>query len=357
MVRHRGAHHWPEVPVIECAEGDIAAPVLDEFHLGAMGMIQAPLWKAELLKTPQQGVTLLFCIHHALFDGWSLNLFMEELQERYLALQGGKVVQPKKLTWVDYCAWTKGLTQSQLYQDAIQYWQRKLTGGEARVELPVEFAHKRADSNQDIAIEISPDQVARLKKTADEWGVTLAPVLFAIFDIWLWRLSNQEELIVGYPYAGRDIPNTDNIYGAFVVVGFLRQKIVAEQAFRDLVKAVHRQMIDDKDHMIAAPYDAEVPGMDALNVIFSLQSGMSLKVKWGTVIFARSNIRPKLPRATSPLFFMNPPKGIAGRIEYDASHFRPGTAQSFARHFLALVGIGLAAAHRQGDGFGLPIPP
>ena len=142
----------------------------------------------------------------------------------------------------------------------------------------------------------------------------------------------------GYPYAGRDVPGTEEIYGSFVAMGFLRQTIRADQAFGDLALAVHRQMIEDKENLVAAPYDAEIANVDTLNVIFSLQTGISLQGTIGKAAFRAY----ELPALTSKgdiagIFYQTADGAIEGRLEYDASLFRPKTMERFVEGFRTIV--------------------
>ena len=303
----------------------------------ALDLRRPPLWRAEILVADGAAV-LLFCIHHSLFDGWSFNLLLAELGERYAALAQGRAVAPRPLTWFDYCAWGSGLGRTRPYLDALAYWRGKLAGAVARVELPVQFHQKRPDSNRCAAVRIDPETARALQHLADAKEITLAPLLFAIYLVWLWRLSDQEEIVCGYPNAGRDAPGSEGIYGMMVAMGFLRQKVRADQDFGELAAAVHRQMLDDKENLVATPYDAKIAGMDSINAIFSLQSGIGLSGDFGGAGFQAE----ELPSLTSKAdltgtLYQSADGGIAGRIEYDASLFEPAVMERLAGQFSRLV--------------------
>ena len=151
-------------------------------------------------------------------------------------------------------------------------------------------------------------------------------------------MSNQDELICAYPYAGRDLPGTEDIYGTFVAMPFLRQKIDPDQTFKELVGAVHHQMLEDKEHLSAAPYDAEIPGMDSLNAIFSLQLGIDLEGR-----FAGSSYKiQELPSNTSKgdvtaILYQSKDGSVEGRIEFDSSVFEKDMLDGFVDNFVTLV--------------------
>ena len=74
-----------------------------------------------------------------------------------------------------------------------------------------------------------------------------------------------------------------------------KRQVQPRHSFRELALAVHRQMLDDKEHLLATPYDAEIAGLDALNVIFSLQSGIGLEGGFGGATYQAD----ELPSLTS----------------------------------------------------------
>ena len=328
----------PMIPLVDATPASITARA-EALRAEPLGVAHPPLWRAEILCTADSATTLVFCVHHAIFDGWSLNLFLEELARRYEK----RPVDPR-LSWFDYCRWARCLPDSPPFADSIAYWKTKLAAVDAHTELPTDFRQKQANANAALRLRLAPEVVADLKTFADAQDITLPPVLFALFLSWVWRLSGQEELVCGYPYAGRDIPGSEEIYGMFVTMGFLRQTVRPRHSFRELALAVHRQMLDDKEHLLATPYDAEIAGLDALNVIFSLQSGIGLEGGFGGATYQAD----ELPSLTSKadltgIFYQSGDGAIEGRIEFDGSLFRTETVARFLEVFTTLVS---AAARR-----------
>ncbi len=327
----------PKVPLILGHRASIEARV-QEMRSLSLGITQAPLWRAEVVKDETGCSSLLFCIHHGIFDGWSLNLMMDELAKRYISLRAGTTYSAvKRLSLFDYGKWSDGISQSPEFLEAINYWRKKLSGGNAHIEMPYEATQKRGNSNVFLPLSLSKETTTKLNDLAKQYGTTLSPLLFSIFLVWLWRITNQDELIIGYPYASRDLPGMDEIYGAFIKVGFLRQTLIPENEFHSLALSVHKQMMNDKDHFTAAPYDAEIPGMDGLNIIFSLQSGIGLQGKIGEADFYAEELPSLTAKGDiSGVFYENSNGTLSGRIEYDASFFNDETMKGFLKNLIIL---------------------
>ena len=303
----------------------------------ALGISAAPLWRAEIHTATAGTTSLLFCIHHAIFDGWSFNLLLEELGTRY-----ERRPVPERLSIFDYCQWSRCLPESAPFAESIAYWKDKLAGADAHTELPIDrqagMPAEVPDTNRALALRFEPDTASALKTFADAAGITLSPLLFALYLVWIWRLTGQRELVCAYPYAGRDIAGTEAIYGMFVTMGFLRQRLDPGATFSALAVAVHQQMLDDKDHLLATPYDAEIAGLESLNLIFSLQSGIGLEGAFGGATFKADELPTASAKADlTGIFYQSQDGAIEGRLEYDGARFRDETVVGFLSTFKHLV--------------------
>ena len=342
-IHERGDELWikaseqqlPAIPLIDttCAATDARA---DSMRSDVLGVGNSPLWRAEVHCREDGSSTVLFNVHHAIFDGWSFNLLLEELGARYEAALAGQTYAHERLTWFDYCHWASDLSQTEAFRDSISYWRDKLTGISAHVELPADFRQKQDNANAALPLRLEPETVAALKAFADAQNVTLSPLMFSLWLVWLWRISGQEVLSCGYPYAGRDVPGSENIYGMFVSMGVLSQAVQPRQSLVDLVQAVHHQMLEDKDHLVATPLDVGETGIN--NVVFSLQSGIGLEGQFGGAHYKADELPSLTSKAdVTGIFYESSDGGIEGRIEYDASVFKAETMAGFLEVFRTVV--------------------
>ena len=80
--------------------------------------------------------------------------------------------------------------------------------------------------------------VTRLKRLANEEGAALFMVLLAGFDILLARYSDQTDITVGAPVAGRNSPDIAPLIGYFVNMLALRVDLSGNPTVRELVQRV-----------------------------------------------------------------------------------------------------------------------
>ncbi|MFM0135408.1 SDR family oxidoreductase [Caballeronia grimmiae] len=153
------------------------------------------------------------CSRNAL--GRKLTLLLEERAANY----EGKALEHRTLNWFDYCAWKHRVTHTTAFGRAQSYWTNKLEGMTLRVELPCDFATRRANANCVIPMHLTQEQAGELRNISQARGTTLSPVLFAVHLVWLWGVSGQATLASGYPQAGRDVPGSESVYGMRVSCG------------------------------------------------------------------------------------------------------------------------------------------
>jgi amino acid adenylation domain-containing protein/thioester reductase-like protein len=324
-------------PVIRVESGDartIAARA-DVLRGSPLPLGDSPLWRAELLLCPEDGsTTLLFCIYHAIFDGWSLKLMLDELARRY----EGQTIAPRPLSWFDYCNWEPRLRASPLFRQARDYWTRKLAPATLHTELPFDSLRRADNANRSLAVSVRPAQVERLKRIAELHGMTLPPVLFALYLVWIWRVSGQAQLACAYPNAGRNVAGSEDIYGMFVSMAVLVQGIEPRQTFSELAQAVQSQMLDDQDHLLATPYDTDNVQLGSLNAIFSLQSGIDLEGRIGDASYRAEELPSLTSKADlSAIFYLRRDGGLEGRFEYDSSLLHPSSMERMAEVFHTLI--------------------
>src|SRR5262249_38478464 len=89
---------------------------------------------------------------------------------------------------------------------------------------------------------------ARIRRLAQERGVTVFMFLFAGFQALLHRMSGQTDIAVGIPIANRHRPQTEGIIGFFVNTMVLRSDLADSPSFGALLARVRDTVLDAQQH-------------------------------------------------------------------------------------------------------------
>src|SRR5207302_10979274 len=103
---------------------------------------QAPLLRLTVLRLGAEHYQLVWSFHHAILDGWSVSLLLQEFFARYQALaQGSQPQLPASRPYRDYIAWL----QQQDQAEAQAFWQQQLAGFTAPTPLPLKATQPEAE--------------------------------------------------------------------------------------------------------------------------------------------------------------------------------------------------------------------
>ncbi|QZD60448.1 hypothetical protein K4A85_05635 [Bacillus pumilus] len=80
-------------------------------------------------------------------------------------------------------------------------------------------------------------------KSAKEEGVTLFMTLLTGFKLLLFRYTGQEDIVIGSPVAGRDIPETEELIGCFINTLVFRTNVSGELTFKPTINRVNKTLL------------------------------------------------------------------------------------------------------------------
>jgi amino acid adenylation domain-containing protein/thioester reductase-like protein len=207
---------------------------------------KAPLLRVGLIETghpSQEGRYILMVdMHHIISDGVSMELLVQE----FSALGRGEELPELRFQYKDYACWHNSSWVSDMIQDQEQYWLREFSDEIPVLNLPTDYPRPRFQSfkGSTIGFEMDAGTVARLNRLTSTQGATLYMVLLAVFNVLLFRLSSQEDIIVGVPVAGRGHADLERIIGMFVNTLALRNYPEGSKSFREFINEVKERSVE-----------------------------------------------------------------------------------------------------------------
>ncbi|PHM39143.1 Amino acid adenylation [Xenorhabdus mauleonii] len=194
---------------------------------------------------------LLMLWHHIAFDGWSVDIFMDELAQIYRALSEGSdnPLPPLEITYSDYAAWQRDYLHGGIGEHQLAYWQQTLAGHEP---LALSTDHSRpAQVNyqgRDVNFTLEETLSNQLRALAKAQETTLYTVLLSAFYVTLAKLSGQEDIVVGTPTDNRHHAQTQPLIGMFVNSLILRAQLQQTASVETLIGQIHQLVAEAKTH-------------------------------------------------------------------------------------------------------------
>ncbi|RUT69553.1 amino acid adenylation domain-containing protein [Flavobacterium cupreum] len=231
---------------------DLVLQYLEEQNAIAFNLEQAPLLRASLIKTQEKEHIFSLCMHHIIGDGWSMQLIISEIVKTYNALVQGIPVDLPDLNihYKDYAVWINDEIQQEKYQNSKKFWLNELTGELPVLELPG-FTKRPLVQTYNGAVqlyEFSGALLEKLKTFSAAHDVTLFMTLMAGIKTLLHRYSNQDDIIIGTPIAGREHPDLENQLGLFLNTLAIRTRFEQEDRFLDILNKEKETLLNAYEH-------------------------------------------------------------------------------------------------------------
>jgi amino acid adenylation domain-containing protein len=256
--RARQKIHRPErfdLPLDDLSRHD--APGSQAYRLGAeealrpFDLATGPLFRARLFRLRDQEHILVAVMHHIISDGWSMAIVMRELLAHYDAVRTGRVAILPELPvqYADYAVWQRKWLSGDVLQRQLAYWREKLSGV-APLELPADRPRPPQPSHRggSVRISLTKGLTEALHALARRRGGTLFMVLLAGFQTLLHRMSDQTDIAVGTPIAGRTQKELEGLIGFFVNTLVLRTNFAQDPSFLELLEQVKETTLDAYAH-------------------------------------------------------------------------------------------------------------
>ena len=203
---------------------------------------------------------LLLTMHHIAGDLWSFDLLLEEIQVLYAA-ETGKVSQEqteiglyslnKKKPYAEFVRWQSEMLSSYRGEELWEYWQKQLAG-----ELPILnlFTNRsrppvQTDRGAMHVLKLDDQLIQNLRNLARAFGTSLYKILLAAFYVQLYRYTNQEDILVGSPMAGRSSREKfQGIVGYLVNPVVLRASVSGNPTFKEFLAQVSNTVKEAQKH-------------------------------------------------------------------------------------------------------------
>ncbi|MFM9161975.1 MAG: non-ribosomal peptide synthetase, partial [Methylocystis sp.] len=216
------------------------------------------------------------------------------------------------------------------------------------LSLPTDYGRKADRSRRAgyVPVQIDGKTTAVLEALAQSHGTTLFAVLRGVYGSLLGRLSRQDEVLFGFPVAGRDRRELEDLIGFFVNTLVLRVDVSGGPRVFDLIERVKERSLEALSHQ-DAPFDRLVEDLAVerslshtpiFQAMFAWLDQAETKFKFGEASLERLDVQLPTAKFDVTLSLGRGPSGsLEGIFEYDASLFTEATVCSWAAQFNRLI--------------------
>jgi len=322
-------------------------------------LTRGPLLRAGLAQAEDGRTWLCLVMHHAIVDGWSVDLLLSEMADIYAGHRRQRPVTLPALPvqYADFAVWQRQWLTGEVYEQQRQYWVKQLQGLEP-LEMPVDFPRPPVPSlaHATARFILPPELKQNLQRLSQSEGATLFMTFLAAFQVLLARYSGQTDIALGTPVANRSQPETEDLIGYFVNTLVLRTYVDLALTFRQLLQQVRATCLEAYEHQ-DMPFDKLVvelqPERDLsrsplFQVMFALQSVSSAKRRaaWESCGFEATIGYADKTSAKFDLYLniSNEPGELYGDLDYNADLFTEARVRRLLQHYVLFLSQVAASA-------------
>jgi len=311
--------------------------------------------RVKLLKLGPEQHQLILVVHHIAADEWSLRILFKEWQTFYAAELARKhtALPPLAIQYTDFARWQREWLKGSTLDEHLRYWKNQLRDFPPATGLLTDHPHPAAPtfSGKTASLSLGLALTKQLKQLAKKEEATLFMVLLAAFKTLLFRYTQQEDLIVCSPVAGRSRVETEGLIGFFVNTVPLRTSLSGEPSFTQLLARVREVTVGAMAHQ-DLPFDRLVGELQPqrslthlpfTKVMFAYQGLAADCIEFGGAKMQFRDVEPELSKFELTVTLRETSEGLLAVAEFSRELFETETIVQFLAHFETLL-RGIAAA-------------
>ncbi|AEK88756.1 bacillomycin D synthetase A [Bacillus amyloliquefaciens XH7] len=178
---------------------------------------QKPLFRIHVLTSSQDEHLIVLTFHHIIADGWSIAVFVQELESSYAAMAEGKPIPPKAAaaSFRQYLDWQQAQIDSGHYEEGVRYWRHHFSEPIQQTVLP-SIASARFPNGYEgdrFTVRLGRPLSEALKSLSIRRKNSVFVTMLGAFHLFLHQLTKQSGLVVGIPTAGQSHMKQHDLIG------------------------------------------------------------------------------------------------------------------------------------------------
>lgn len=200
----------------------------------------AILYASLLILSPTQH-TLMLGLPALCIDVIGMQNLVNELSRCYKAVLKGEEITNEPLQYADIAEWENELLEAEDQEFAKRYWLQQPSESEI-IKLPSERQVTKSLKFQPqlVSLPIEQDLQAAIANFISQYKTSTATFLLTCWNILLYRLTGEKNLIVGTAFSGRKYEELNSVIGLLVKYLPISCNLTDEIEFTELVQQIEQ---------------------------------------------------------------------------------------------------------------------
>ncbi|MCP4107113.1 MAG: amino acid adenylation domain-containing protein, partial [Desulfobacteraceae bacterium] len=330
-------------------KGGKAEELIEQNRMVPFNLENGPLVRFSIIRMEDGKYLLLFNMHHIISDGWSMNIFINELLLSYNSFKDNGIpnLPPLGIQYKDYSAWQNNLLDSSEIEGEREYWLNKLSGEIPLLNLPADNVRPSVQSynGNSIGFSLSKDLTTSLGNLCIKNNASMFMMLQALVKTLFHRYTGEDDIILGSPIAGRVHESLENQIGFYINTLVFRDSINSSSSFNEflsMVKETCTNAFSNQNY----PFDRLVEELDIkrdlshsplFDVMLVLQNNESSEIDFDGLDASPYEMENRISKFDMTFNFSEREEGLFCSIEYNTDIYSEDRIGRMSGHLEKLI--------------------
>lgn len=302
-----------------------------------------------LIREAEQQHSLLANFHHIVSDGWSMEVFSDDLQSAYGQIINGESPKLKALPleFAHYAQWQKLPQNLAASAQDLEYWRDKLQGAPRFLSLFPDYSRPAEQSyiTHSVPFSLDADILKPFRTLCTTQGCTLFAGLLAAFNILMSKYNGSSDIVVGTASSGRNDSAIEGLVGYFANTLVLRTLVDLNSDFQHAMVAASETILGAQAHQ-KVPFEQLVEEFQPtrsfahsplFQIFFVLQIAELPPEESGNLMWSSTETINPLGQYDLDIHLRESSSGLVGYFRYSRDLFKCSTIKQLSENFSSLI--------------------
>lgn len=304
---------------------------------------KASLLRVKIIKIREDYHVLLLDMHHIISDGFSMKILFNEIVQLYQSSN----LPELSVQYRDYAVWQNQQLETKKMQKQEEYWRTLFKEPLPTLDFPTDYPRPSVQNftGSSYTFRLERINVEALKDLAAKSNTTVYMIMLAAYNVLLHKYTQQTDIIVGSPVAGRVDADLNEVVGMFVNTLPIRSYPSGNKTFLSFLNEVKQQLLESYNYQ-DYPLQSLVEKLDLerdlsrnplFDTMFTLQNFGDVSIDVENLNFNSKELEHKTSRFDITVIGTEDRYGIKCDVEYSTKLFKRDTIQRLSKHFTEII--------------------
>lgn len=216
-----------DIEIVEIKTKDELRKLEEKMISHIFELLNSSLFEIKIFKYPDNTGGVIVNIHHLISDSWTLGLIAKSIVSNYYSIHNKIPIEKNKNSYIDYMNSEIKYLNSSKFEKDRDFWQNYLENRPDTISIPSfneqnseDFSYK---ANRELYT-VDKDLVKKMNEFCHQYKVSLYNFLMAVYSVYIGKVNNSNDFILGTPILNRTSTSQKNTMGMFINTVPVRMK-------------------------------------------------------------------------------------------------------------------------------------